>query len=437
MNETLTADTKAILLLTSPLILGRSARAETLTPMEYYSLHHLLRSMKKNPADLVEPGAEGLLDRCVRNINKPAFNRERLQRLLDRGILLTQAVESWRKRAIWVVCHRDKAYPQRLKERLKDKAPAILYGCGDQTLLNAGGLAVVGSRHLNEEILKFANRIGNLAASAKRTIVSGGARGVDQAAMNGALESGGKSIGILAHGLKRASTNRAQRDPILNKQLVLISPYDPSSGFNVGHAMQRNKLIYSLADAAVVVNAEIGKGGTWNGAIEQLEKLHPIPLYVRSTGPQSPGLDALQQRMASPWPNPGNAEELETIFDVDYSRTRYLQSQGMLEAVLETAETPLVSESPQYVKQASDTKIPAVSPADQLFLQVKSLILQFVQTPKSRNEIQAELEITQRQADQWLKRLLNEGDLEKTKKPARYSAAQRKLPLIERNSAEG
>lgn len=220
MNDPLSANTKAVLLLTSPLILGRSAPAETLTPTEYCSLHHLLRSNQKEPADLVEPGAEDLLDLCVRNINKPGVSRERLQHLLNRGILLTQAVASWRQRAIWVVCHRDEAYPQRLRERLKDKAPAILYGCGDRTLLNAGGLAVVGSRHVNVDILKYANQIGNLAASAERTIVSGGARGVDQAAMNGALESGGKSIGILAHGLKGASTNRAHRDPILNRQLV-------------------------------------------------------------------------------------------------------------------------------------------------------------------------------------------------------------------------
>ncbi len=432
MNEPLSANTKAILLLTSPLILGRSARAETLTPTEYCSLHNLLRSHQKEPADLVEPGAEDLLDLCARNINKPAVSRERLQRLLDRGILLTQAVESWRQRAIWVVGHRDEVFPEKLTERLKDKAPAILYGCGDRTLLNAGGLAVVGSRHVNEDTLKYAYRIGNLAASAERAVVSGGARGVDQAAMNGALESGGNSIGILAHGLKGASINRAHRDPILNRQLVLISPYDPSSGFNVGHAMQRNKLIYSLADAAVVVNAEVGKGGTWNGAIEQLEKLHPIPLYVRSTGPQSPGLDALQQKGASPWPNPDNAEELEAIFELDPSKTPYPQSQGRMDAVLETTETPPESEFPEEAKQASDTNYLAESPDDQLFHKAKSLILQIVQTPKSRIEIKAELGVTQGQADIWLERLLNEGDLEKSKRPVCYSAAQRKLPLGEK-----
>jgi predicted Rossmann fold nucleotide-binding protein DprA/Smf involved in DNA uptake len=41
-----------------------------------------------------------------------------------------------------------------------------------------------------------------------------------------------------------------------------VSPYDPSAGFNVGHAMQRNKVIYALADAVLVIRAEFEKGGT-------------------------------------------------------------------------------------------------------------------------------------------------------------------------------
>lgn len=321
MNEPLTPNTQAILLLTAPLIVGRSARADVLKPGEYFGLNNCLRSIEgnKEPADLMEPGSEYLLDKCVRKINKPALNRERLQRLLGRGFLLSQTVESWRKRAIWVISHTDETYPKKLRDRLKDRAPAILYGCGDHTLLNAGGLAVVGSRHVNEDILEYANQIGNLAASAGRTIVSGGAKGVDRAAMNGALEAGGKSVGVLANGLKGGATNRAHRDPMLNEQLVLISPYDPSSGFNVGHAMQRNKLIYALSDAALVVNAEKNKGGTWNGAIEQLgNKIYSIPVYVRSTGVQPEGLDALRKKGALSWPNPGNAEDLEAIFDVDF-----------------------------------------------------------------------------------------------------------------------
>ena len=90
----------------------------------------------------------------------------------------------------------------------------------------------------------------------------------------------------------------------MDGQLVLISPYDPSAGFNVGHAMQRNKLIYALADAALVVSSDYEKGGTWAGAVEQLEKLRLVPVYVRSNGETGKGLEALRRKGALPWPNP-------------------------------------------------------------------------------------------------------------------------------------
>ena len=41
-------------------------------------------------------------------------------------------------------------------------------------------------------------------------------------------------------------------------RLVLVSSYDPSARFNVGHAMQRNKAIYALAEAALIVDATVG-----------------------------------------------------------------------------------------------------------------------------------------------------------------------------------
>jgi predicted Rossmann fold nucleotide-binding protein DprA/Smf involved in DNA uptake len=94
---------------------------------------------------------------------------------------------------------------------------------------------------------------------------------------------------------------------------VLISPYDPAAGFNVGHAMQRNKLIYALADAALVVNSDYEKGGTWAGAIEQLERLRLVPVYVRSNGETAKGLEALRRRGALPWPNPVTPEELAAV----------------------------------------------------------------------------------------------------------------------------
>lgn len=87
--------------------------------------------------------------------------------------------------------------------------------------------------------------------------------------MVGALERDGQVIGILADSLERTALQG-----LFNSRLVLISPYDPGAGFQVGHAMQRNKYMYALANAALVVNSDCQKGRTWAGAVEQLERLH-------------------------------------------------------------------------------------------------------------------------------------------------------------------
>jgi len=58
-------------------------------------------------------------------------------------------------------------------------------------LLDIGGLAVVGSRHVDEELISYTENVGRLAAEAGRTLISGGAKGIDSAAMNGVLQPGG------------------------------------------------------------------------------------------------------------------------------------------------------------------------------------------------------------------------------------------------------
>lgn len=318
MNETLSLNTKAILLLTAPLILGRGKGKESsdlLKPGEYTRLADYLRDRGRQPADLLRPDADQIITDC-RHIP----DKDRLKRLLDRGFLLSQAIERWHTRAIWVVSRAEDGYPQRLKVRLKKNSPSLLYGCGDQEILNSGGLAVVGSRNANEALLEYTQEVGRLAAKAQRTVVSGAARGIDQAAMSGALEVGGRVIGVLADSLERAVMKRENRNRLLERQLVLISPYDPSASFNAGHAMQRNKVIYALADAALVVHADLNKGGTWAGATEQLEKLHLVPVFVRSIGGFSKSLETLKNKGAMPWPNPTNADDLNAVFQSGASR---------------------------------------------------------------------------------------------------------------------
>jgi DNA processing protein len=306
MNDALSPNTQAILLLTAPLIVGRGAAGERpLSAGDYNRLAAHLRGIGRKPADFLDAKAEEVLREC-----QEVVDTDQVRRLLERGFLLSQAVERWSSRAIWVMSRADPEYPRRLKARLNGAAPAVLYGCGDVRLLDTGGLAVVGSRDVDDSLVAYTESVGQLAARSHKTLVSGGARGIDQAAMRGALQGGGRGIGVLADSLEKAALNREHREALLSKRLVLASPYDPSAGFNVGHAMQRNKLIYALADAALVVNSDINKGGTWAGATEQLDKLRYVRVYVRSTGTPSPGLHALKVHGAESWPNPSTADEL-------------------------------------------------------------------------------------------------------------------------------
>ena len=59
--------------------------------------------------------------------------------------------------------------------------------------------------------------------------------------------AGGDVAGVMADSLEKAALARDNREPLMEGRLVLMSPYDPAAGFNVGHAMQRNKLIYCSA----------------------------------------------------------------------------------------------------------------------------------------------------------------------------------------------
>ena len=138
-------------------------------------------------------------------------------------------------------------------------------------------------------------------------IVSGGARGVDQLAMLAALEAGGTVVGMLADSFLRSATSGKAREAIQDGRLTLVSAFDPEAGFNVGNAMQRNKHIYALADFGLVVSSGYNEGGTWSGAIEQLEKLRLTPIFVRTGGNVPEGNRQLLRHDAfpfspEPWP---------------------------------------------------------------------------------------------------------------------------------------
>ena len=434
MIEPLTPNTQAILLLTAPLIAGRAQTSRDLLSLgEYNRLARTLRDKQKQPADLIGSDANELIELC----SEP-FCRARLDALLGRGFLLSQAVQYWNARAIWVISRADVAYPKRLKSRLKEYAPPLLYGCGEIALLQKGGLAVVGSRHVDDALISFTETVGRISAEAHRSIVSGGAKGIDRAAMCGALLAGGDVAGVMADSLERGALARDNREPLMEGRLVLISPYDPAAGFNVGHAMQRNKLIYALADAALVVTSDFEKGGTWAGAIEQLERLHFVPVFVCNGAHSGKGNSALLHRGGKPWPNPKCANEFDAAFVAAIESVATELKQGTLPLTVgdETVAIEVTSTvqriEPAVKSDEPSTHLSQVSPDAELFDAVRAVLEKVLVTPRSDEEIANILAVTKPQAKAWLVRLVEADFLEKITepKPVRYRISKANLRLL-------
>ncbi|MGA3170781.1 MAG: DNA-processing protein DprA [Chthoniobacteraceae bacterium] len=417
MIDPLTPNTQAILLLTAPLIAGPGETTRDLLSLdEYKRLTRILREKQKEPADLIGANAEDLIELCAQ-----PFGRARLDSLLGRGFLLSQALERWNARAVWVISRADSRYPRRLKARLKEDAPPLLYGCGEMALLEKGGLAVVGSRHVDDELISFTETVGRLSAEAHRTIVSGGARGIDRAAMHGALMAGGDVAGVMADSLERAALARDNREPLMEGRLVLISPYDPAAGFNVGHAMQRNKLIYALADAALVVTSDFEKGGTWAGAIEQLDRLRFVPVFVRNGTNTGKGNAALLHRGGKPWPNPHTGGELGMALAAAAEAVATEPEQDTLPLTLQ--EEPTAYEVAPVAKpaapaaekaEAKDVNIP---PEVELLCAVREILRRELVEARTEEEVASLLALTKPQAKAWLDRLAKEEVIERVTKP--------------------
>ena len=279
-KEDLSADTEVVLLLCGRFGGEKQEAYPPLAPREYGELAKWLKALALRPSDLLTDAGRVALA----SVQEARLERKRVEFLLGRGTAMALALERWARGGLWVISRADVgSFPQRLKDRLKNAAPPLLYGAGDKALLEKGGLAIIGSRDASESALSFTRGIAAQCANEGLAVVSGGARGVDAAAMQGATEAGGYCIGVLASDLLKTSVNRQNRIGLQEGRLVLVSPFYPEAGFNAGNAMGRNRYIYTLADQALVIDSALRSGGTWEGAVEDL-KHGWVPLYVRTPG---------------------------------------------------------------------------------------------------------------------------------------------------------
>jgi len=287
-------DSLTILLLCSQLGLQN----ETVKPFilrEWNVLARKLQSAALRPADLLAISigeSAGLLS---------ADEAGRITRLREREKTLQQELERLAQLGIFPLIRADSDYPLRYRERLKESAPLVLFYAGEKALLGQPGIAVVGSRHLDFAGQKCAAFVGNACGISGQVLYSGGAKGVDTISMDAALDARGTAVAVLADSLEKGI--RTRQGALRRGDLCLVTPYSPNAGFSVGTAMGRNRLIYTLADYAIIVARDAEPGGTWAGATDAL-KNHWLSVFVLEHAAMPEGNKLLLQKGALPFPHP-------------------------------------------------------------------------------------------------------------------------------------
>jgi predicted Rossmann fold nucleotide-binding protein DprA/Smf involved in DNA uptake len=198
----------------------------------------------------------------------------------------------------------------------------------------------------------------------------------------------------------------------MGRGLVLVSPFNPEAGFDVGNAMARNKYIYCLSDAGIVVSTSKEKGGTWNGAIENL-KYGWVPLWVKKHADPDSGNAALIQRGA-----------------------RWLPSENL--SVRSLVPQEQLASSPTSASQGAGAngrkaKMPVALDRLSFYeLFVSRLEALTSKRPLTMDELLQQIDVGKSQMNDWIKRAEAEGRVSKLKKPVRYAlarAAQQRLDL--------
>jgi predicted Rossmann fold nucleotide-binding protein DprA/Smf involved in DNA uptake len=157
--------------------------------------------------------------------------------------------------------------------------------------------------------------------------------------------------------------------------------------------MRRNRLIYALSSAAVVVTTGAGSGGTWAGAIEDL-KANWVPLHVRDDG--SEGNRLLISEGGRPLTRPAEELELDSL-------TRAPQDTLPEPSVLQAEPPRTSSDNPSSAFEA-----------------VWPLIASVLDQPRKEKEVAERLELQPTQARAWLAHAVEAGLVEVGKRPKLY-----------------
>lgn len=160
-----------------------------------------------------------------------------------------------------LMCWLDAGYPPAL--RAIHDPPLVLAVRGALIPRDARAVAIVGARRASPAGREIAHRLGFDLAAQGVTVVSGMARGIDQAAHRGALEAGGRTLGVLGCGLgvdyPAGRLAQELRERIAERG-ALLSEFSPHCTPTKHTFPQRNRIVAGLSLGVVVVEASAKSG---------------------------------------------------------------------------------------------------------------------------------------------------------------------------------
>lgn len=183
------------------------------------------------------------------------------------------------QRGIGILTCADSAYPQRLRN-IEDP-PVLLYFKGRLPDWNVQPIiGVVGTRKASAYGLQTAHLLASQIAACGGLVVSGMAAGIDAMSMEGALDAGKTTVGVLGGGVDviyPASNRTLYRRTEENG--CLLSEYPPGSRPYPYNFLQRNRIISGISDGVLVVEApeQSGALNTARHAYSQGRDMFAVP----------------------------------------------------------------------------------------------------------------------------------------------------------------
>jgi DNA processing protein len=196
-----------------------------------------------------------------------------------------------------VVTQDDVEYPEMLRQ-IYDP-PIVLYVKGTLTSADKNGIAIVGSRQTTHYGIEVARKFGYQLAYVGVTVVSGGARGIDTAAHQGAMSAKGRTICVLGTGINIVfPPENAELFARISENGAVVSQYPFNRKADKQSFAIRNRIVAGMTLGTVVVEANMTSGAliTSNFATEYGRQVFAVPGRIDS--PRSKGCHDLIKKGA-------------------------------------------------------------------------------------------------------------------------------------------